>query len=121
DSEPDCGLSFSIRLGWGTRLPGPTAELVKATKQLRDFYSLLEMQAERFGMRRLGECTGQMDWPDRGVFFLLDPDEPRGRTLVPPEGAGHRSKSANEATLPRVVALGTHSLKPRASSTLWKR
>ncbi len=94
---------------------------MKATEQLRDFYAMLERLAERFGMNRLGDCTGQMYWPDRGVYFFLDPGEPRGGAPFGAEGIGYSSESASEFVLPRVVRVGTHALNPGSSSTLWKR
>lgn len=94
---------------------------MKATEQLRDFYSLIEGLAERFGVNRLGDCTGQMYWPDRGVYFFLDPGEHRGGTSPGPEGVGYRFESAGELVLPRVVRVGTHALNAGSSSTLWKR
>lgn len=92
-----------------------------AIEQLRDFYSLLEALTERYGMHRLGDCTGKMDWPDRGVYFFLDPNEPRGGSLPGREGAGDPSFSANGLVPPRVVRVGTHAVTAGSSSVLWNR
>lgn len=88
--------------------------------QLRDFYSHIEELAEHFGVRRLGECTGRMIWPDRGVYFILDPDEPRGGSTPGAKAAGAR-RDLKGGSLPRIVRVGTHALKRGSSTTLWKR
>lgn len=94
---------------------------MKSTDLLASFYGVISELAERFGVHRLGDCTGQMSWPDRGVYFFLDPDEPRGASRFRGEGADPESGSLPTLPLPRVVRVGTHALKPGASSTLWKR
>lgn len=46
------------------------------------FYTLLsELEEQVGGKQRLGECTGYMDWPDRGVYFFFAPNESRGEEL----------------------------------------
>ena len=45
------------------------------------------------------------DWPQRGVYFFVDPAEPGPSAAVPG----------------RVVRVGTHALKTGSSSTLWRR
>lgn len=70
------------------------------------FYEILDMLAERTGGPRiLAECTGQMGWPERGVYFFQEHGETRSDS-----GAG-----------PRIVRVGTHALKPGSKTTLWKR
>jgi len=70
------------------------------------FHGLLEALARRLGgPRRLAECHGRMAWPQRGVYFFLDPDEPRTDTEPGP----------------RVVRVGTHALTKRSRTTLWQR
>ncbi|SNR43881.1 hypothetical protein SAMN06266787_102134 [Halorubrum ezzemoulense] len=45
------------------------------------FYDLLDDLARRVGgPRKLKECTGYMDWPDRGIYFFLAPGETRAST-----------------------------------------
>lgn len=62
-------------------------------------YALLSELAERVGgMQRLGECTGYMDWPDRGVYFFFAPDESR-----------------------RVTRVGTHAVSEGSQTSLWNR
>jgi len=70
------------------------------------FYSILDDLEKRIGgARTLADCDGQMDWPDRGVYFFRESGEARSNT-----GNG-----------PRVVRVGTHGLKTNAGTTLWTR
>lgn len=57
------------------------------------------------GGRRLGDCTGRQDWPNRGVYFLFEPGEFR----TPPY------------TGLRVVRVGTHAVSAGSANTFWKR
>lgn len=60
------------------------------------FYDLLENLEERVdGMQRLHECTGYMNWPDRGVYFFFADDEWR-------RDADHR----------RLTRVGTQLYRP---------
>jgi hypothetical protein len=52
--------------------------------------------------RKLGDCTGYMDWPDRGVYVFLARDERR-------ETDGRR----------RVVRVGTHAVSAGSDTSLW--
>ena len=70
------------------------------------FYALLARIEEKVGgSRRLAECDGGMDWPERGVYFFFEP--------------GERRRQAGDGD--RIVRVGTHALKTGAVSTLWKR
>ena len=70
------------------------------------FYELLSSLATRFGgYRRLAECSGRMDWPQRGVYFFFEPGESR----------------SSSGTGSRVVRVGTHALKEGSRATLWQR
>ena len=70
------------------------------------FYELLSSLATSFGgCRQLAECSGRMDWPQRGVYFFFEPGESRSSS-----GTGNR-----------VVRVGTHALKEGSRSTLWQR
>ena len=70
------------------------------------FYDLLERLERRTGGKRLlGDCTGRVEWPRRGVYFFFEPDEHRSHS-----GAG-----------PRIVRVGTHALKEGSQTTLWNR
>lgn len=76
------------------------------TSCLNRFYDLLgELEEKVGGRRRLGNCHGGMDWPERGVYFFFDPGE--ARTIKPSSS--------------RVVRVGTHALKTNSKSTLWGR
>jgi len=55
-------------------------------------------------MRVLRNCTGRMDWPERGVYFFFEPCE------FLPDRSTHR-----------VVRVGTHAVSKGASSKLWGR
>jgi hypothetical protein len=69
------------------------------------FYGLLENLEERVdGMQRLHECTGYMNWPDRGVYFFFADDEWRGN-------ADHR----------RLTRVGTHAVSAGSGTSLWSR
>jgi hypothetical protein len=73
---------------------------------LRRFYALLDELARRTGGPVcLDACSGRMKWPQRGVYFFMEPGEVRHDS-----GAG-----------PRVVRVGTHALKDGSRATLWTR
>jgi hypothetical protein len=70
------------------------------------FYSILgNLERKIGGARKLADCSGQMLWPRRGVYFFREQGEDRSDT-----GDG-----------PRVVRVGTHALKAGSSSKLWGR
>jgi len=72
----------------------------------RRFYELLASLEHRVGgPRRLAECTGRMDWPQRGLYFFFE--------------AGEQRSGSGEGL--RVVRIGTHGLKAGSRSTLWGR
>lgn len=78
-------------------------ELVQ--KDLGRFYIIMNKLRERVGSeRRLESCTGQMNWPRRGVYFFFEPGEERG-----------------SATGLRVVRVGTHAVSAGSGATLWTR
>jgi len=69
------------------------------------FYDLLDDLARRVGgTRKLKDCTGYMDWPDRGVYFFLEPGETRAST-----------------DQLRVTRTGTHAVSEGSGTTLWNR
>jgi hypothetical protein len=73
---------------------------------LRRFYQLIEVQCDRLGgYLYLRDCTGQYNWPSRGVYYFFDEHEPRTGS-----GAGYR-----------VVRIGTHALTAGSSTSLWQR
>lgn len=70
------------------------------------FYDLLdELEGKIGGRRRLGDCHGKMDWPERGVYFFFDPGDMR----------------SVKVSSYRVVRVGTHALTTKSKTTLWKR
>jgi hypothetical protein len=74
--------------------------------KLTRFYSLLDRLSDKIGgARRLADCSGQMIWPKRGVYFFQEDGENRSDT-----GAG-----------PRIVRAGTHAVRADSRATLWKR
>ena len=69
------------------------------------FYGLLDdLETRVGGPRKLKNCTGYIDWPDRGVYFFLEPGETR-------ESTGQ----------PRVTRVGTHAVSTGSNTTLWDR
>jgi hypothetical protein len=73
---------------------------------LNRFYSLLdELERKLGGPRLLSQCSGSEDWPERGVYFFREEGENRG----------------DHEDVQRIVRVGTHALKTRANTTLWKR
>ncbi len=75
-------------------------------EHLRRFYGLLDMLERNVGgARSLGDCSGSMSWPMRGVYFFREPGESRTTS-----GKG-----------PRIVRVGTHALKAGSRTRLWDR
>ena len=67
-------------------------------------YRLLDnLEARLGGARVLADCNGRMNWPERGVYFFLEPGE-----------AGAEGSR-------RVARVGTHALTAKSRSTLWRR
>lgn len=74
-------------------------------QDLDRFYSLLDdLEATVGGKRRLGNCDGYMDWPDRGLYFFFHPHETR--------------ESSDQL---RVTRIGTHAVSEGSSTSLWDR
>src|SRR5205085_9712129 len=68
------------------------------------FYELMaELEVRCGAKRRLAECNGLLHWPSRGVYFFFEDGETR-----------------TVDSIPRVVRVGTHGLRPSKSS-LWGR
>jgi hypothetical protein len=75
------------------------------SRDLQKFYNILDILKKKIGGERiLKTCTGKMNWPKRGVYFFYEPGEYR-----------------TNGKKPRVVRVGTHALKEKSKSTLWKR
>lgn len=75
------------------------------TTPLDAFYAQLDRLIGAGQGLRLSECRGNMDWPERGVYFFLEDGERR---------------RANPG-VSRVVRVGTHAVSEGAKSTLWGR
>tara|TARA_R110002110_G_scaffold85816_4_gene223682 strand:- start:7548 stop:8273 length:726 start_codon:yes stop_codon:yes gene_type:complete len=74
--------------------------------ELRVFYELLDELERRVGGKRLlRDCSGRMNWPERGVYFFFE--------------NGERQSASGDR--PRVVRIGTHALKTASKTTIWKR
>jgi hypothetical protein len=69
------------------------------------FYDLLDrLEANVGGKRRLAECTGRMDWPERGVYFFF---------------ASGGTREATDQL--RVTRVGTHAVSTGSGTSLWTR
>ena len=72
---------------------------------LDQLYRLFDDLKDRTGgMQRLRDCTGYMDWPDRGVYFFFADDETRDLT-----------------DQPRLTRVGTHAVSSGSGTSLWNR
>jgi hypothetical protein len=72
---------------------------------LSRLYDLLaDIQGRIGGTQRLGDCTGYMDWPDRGVYFVLARDE--------------RTDTNDQH---RITRIGTHAVSSGSGTSLWNR
>jgi len=79
---------------------------MKRLDDLHRFYRILNDLEHRLGAaRRLSECNGKLEWPQRGVYFFMEPGELRSDT-----GIGQR-----------VVRIGTHAVSLRSRTRLWNR
>jgi hypothetical protein len=83
-----------------------SAAAERSVEYLATFYEILDRLREKQGGGRvLRECSGRMNWPERGVYFIFEPGEVRHLPL-----SGER-----------VVRVGTHALKAGSRTTLWNR
>jgi hypothetical protein len=72
---------------------------------LHRLYDLLDrLEANVGGKQRLKDCTGYMDWPDRGVYFFFAKDETRDST-----------------DQLRLTRIGTHAVSSGSGTSLWNR
>lgn len=65
---------------------------------------LKELEKKGNGKRKLKNCDGYMNWPDRGVYFFFEADE--------------RGKSGNCL---RVTRVETHAVLEGSGTSLWDR
>ncbi|MGB9987449.1 hypothetical protein [Salarchaeum japonicum] len=74
-------------------------------EDINRLYGLLdELEQTVGGKQKLKDCTGYMDWPDRGVYFFFASDECRDG------GDQHR-----------ITRIGTHAVSEGSSTSLWDR
>ena len=96
------GLSIGMQLSWLKQLEDERQRL----RHLDTFYELLRtLETSCAGKRILSNCTGQMEWPEMGVYFFFEPNE-------------YRTSAVDQE---RVVMVGAHSVGAGAQSTLWNR
>lgn len=78
----------------------------KRPTDVERFYRLMDaLERQLGGARRLGDCSGRLNWPRRGVYFFMEDGEVRSDS-----GSG-----------PRIVRVGTHALSDNSRTTLWNR
>jgi len=99
---PMAGLSIGKQLRWLNLVLSSKERL----KHIDRFYELIwRLRDGLGGYRVLGECTGYLQWPTRGVYIVFEFGEKRALRR-----AEHR-----------VVRIGTHAVSKGAKSTLWGR
>jgi hypothetical protein len=104
-SFPLAGKSLGHRISWLGRMNGEG----DLHTQFSQFYSSMrELYIGQTGGRLLAECTGKMDWPSRGVYFLFEPNERLPTSKFRP-------------LTHRVVRVGTHGVSRGSKATLWNR
>jgi hypothetical protein len=65
---------------------------------------LEELERAVEGKQKLEDCTGYVDWPDRGLYIFFAPNEYR--------------ESGDQL---RVTRIGTHAVSEGSSTSLWNR
>lgn len=74
-------------------------------EDLDRLYALLsDLETRVGGKQQLSDCTGYMDWPERGVYFFFAVDE-------------RRDKSDQL----RLNRIGTHAVSSGSGTSLWNR
>jgi len=74
-------------------------------KDLDRLYTLLsDLETRIGGKQQLSDCTGYMDWPDRGVYFFFAANERR-----------------DESDQLRLTRIGTHAVSSGSGTSLWNR
>lgn len=70
---------------------------------VNEFYKKLrDLNEVCGGKRKLKNCDGRMDWPNRGIYFFFEKNEFR--------------KNGKEL---RVNRIGTHTIKEGSKAKLW--
>jgi hypothetical protein len=98
--EPLAGLSMGQRLQRLRALNDePALEMA-----LNRFYRIMRHLWIAQGRgRRIGDCSGQLPWPERGVYFV---------TAEP---------TADRGGMPRIIRVGTHAVSLGSRTSLWNR
>jgi hypothetical protein len=104
-TSPLSGKSLGHRISW-LRLENREPDLLL---QFSKFYACMrDLYVGQQGGRILGEATGKMAWPSRGVYFLLEPNE-------------NLAMSKFRPLEKRVTRIGTHAVSRGSKATLWNR
>ena len=82
-----------------------TKKAIHYNEAIELYKCLFEVSERTGGIRLLSECSGKMYWPQRGVYFFVDNNEP--------------SLLYNKC--PRIVRVGTHAVSKGSKTTLWHR
>ncbi|MBA2665478.1 MAG: hypothetical protein H0U69_00420 [Trueperaceae bacterium] len=98
---PMSGMRIGEQLAWLSRSTTTSLQAPTHTTTNEAFYDLLDVLVARNGLHKLGDIVGRSDVSPRGVYFFLDPNEPRG---------------GRDAC--RVVRVGTHALLRGSKSTM---
>ena len=96
------GLSIGLQLQWFAKFAGEAQRL----SDLDCFYGLLDvLRTGLGGTRKMRECTGEMAWPEMGVYFFFEPGETR----------------TTRPWTARVTRVGTHTVSKGSRTSLWQR
>lgn len=99
---PMAGLSIGRQLQWLSTQLADKQRLADIDR----FYDLLKrLTLNGVNGRIMGDSSGKLEWPKRGLYFFFDPDERRFFDL----------------NTCRVVRVGTHGVSQGSKSTLWGR
>jgi hypothetical protein len=102
---PLSGQSLGKRISW----LGQSNREQDLNGQFIEFYTLMrQLYVGQSAGRLVGESTGKLDWPKRGVYFLLEPGERLMTKRFRPLGD-------------RIVRVGTHGVSVGSKATLWNR
>jgi hypothetical protein len=105
--EQGCLIEIPLEgMAIGKQIKWLTSRLDKTYTDLDRFYELVSrLEVGLSGKRRLGDCTGKLKWPKKGLYFFFEPKEHRrGWPIVQ-----------------RIVRIGTHAVSSGSKSTLWQR
>lgn len=111
-AETKCKVEFPLDdLSMGNRL----RHLINLNKEISlsqtvsSFYRIMrDLYSFQDGGRRLIDCSGKLDWPQRGVYFFLEEqNDTRGRM--------------RRHGMPRITRIGTHAVSLGSKTTLWDR